>query len=599
MGFELLDEVGIEYRPAGVAARGVGSPSLPLRYPVYAARGQDGTTVIVDELAIEKALHLRAWYRTFQLDADGALLADSTDWGIDDAYCFLAGESLAILRVTQWEIVLLSDVRERIGTIDLSPFSKRMPLVASSTPEGTFLVAFADVPFQVDVVEVDAEGRLLWYLPHLDRLGYPGTIQLLRNGNVLVADEFCHVVLEVARDGSVVEQLGRWRDPGRRGDRLSSPRAAWEAPDGTRLVADTRNDRILKVAAGGAIEILPQPTDGLSSPTFAVMLQNGNVLICDAGNRRVVECDARGDVVLHCGESPVGRRLFSFPRSVETLPGGGLLVCDTAHDRVVVVQNGGHSAWPMKPEGELFWPRCARVHPSGSLLVADGRNGRVLEIASSGEVLRQLEVLRIEGGRPLSDPHDVRLLPNGRLLITDAPLGLVVETDWDGNVFRLIGEDNGSVSLDDPHSAQLLGNGLVLICDSGNDRLLGVRPDGAVATEVRALRSDSAWFRFSGPRYAEMSLAGVLVVADTGNNRMLAAVESGELLWELSSVSGTPLPFLNQPRWAQVTAADDVVVCDHCHHRVLRLRWIPSSESFLPAASNFEQRPLQNSLGLA
>jgi hypothetical protein len=100
-----------------------------------------------------------------------------------------------------------------------------------------------------------------------------------------------------------------------------------------------------------------------------------------------------------------------------------------------------------------------------------------------------------------------------------------------------------------------------------------VGADGEVAVELGALRSDSAWFRLSGPRYAEVSPTGPLVVADTGNNRVLAATESGELMWELASIPGTRLPFLNQPRWAQLTSDDELLVCDHCHHRVLRLRW--------------------------
>jgi hypothetical protein len=99
-------------------------------------------------------------------------------------------------------------------------------------------------------------------------------------------------VLELTRDGSVVQQVGSRRDPGRRGNRLSSPRAAWEAADGTRLIADTRNNRILKVAADGTVDVLPAPVEGLSSPTFAVKLPEGNLLVCDAGNRRVVEYEA-------------------------------------------------------------------------------------------------------------------------------------------------------------------------------------------------------------------------------------------------------------------------------------------------------------------
>ena len=598
MSFTLVDEVGIEAGPAEAAGRAVYSTFLPLHYPVFAARAENGTTVIVDELAIEKSLHLRAWYRTLTLDAAGKLLWDSAESGAGDAYGFLAGERLGILRVTQREIELFAATRERVATVDLSPLSKRMPLVASHTPQGTFLVGFADHLFEVDIVEIDEHGRLLWYLPHLDRLGHPGSIQLLQNGNILVADEFCHVVLELGRDGSVVQQLGGWRDPGRRGNRLSSPRAASEALDGTQLIADTRNHRVLRVAADRGVEALAEPTGGLSSPTHAVLLPDGNLLVCDAGNRRVVEYDERGEVRAHWGDSRPSRRLFSFPRSVESLAGGGLLVCDTAHDRVVVVQNGEPTAWPLAAPTDLFWPRCARLLPSGTLLVADGRNGRVLEVAPSGEMLRQLDRLQFDGERPLDDPHDVRLLPNGHLLVTDAPSGLVVETDWGGQVFRAVGGEDAAVRLRDPHSAQLLVNGSILICDSGNHRVLWVSPGGEIVTDLRALSSGAALLRLSGPRYAEISPAGVLVIADTGNNRVLAAEESGELLWELSYVAGSRLPFLNQPRWAQVTAADEVVVCDHCHHRVLRLRWIPSSQSFVPAAPDLEDN-LQDSWEVA
>src|SRR5436189_2863148 len=175
MGFALVEEVGIDHGPAGAAP----GPQTPLRYPVFAARAADGTTVVADELAIEKSLHLRAWYRTLRLNGAGEVVADSEAWGADDAYAFAADEPLPLLRVTRWEIAETTAGGARVATVDLSPLSKRMPLVASRTPRDTFLVAFADRLFEVDVVEVDRSGRLLWYLPHLDRLGYPGSVQAL------------------------------------------------------------------------------------------------------------------------------------------------------------------------------------------------------------------------------------------------------------------------------------------------------------------------------------------------------------------------------------------------------------------------------------
>ncbi len=558
VGWSLVEEVGVDY------ARGVRHRS-ELQYPVFAARAEDGTTLVVDELAIQKSVPLRAEYRTLRFGADEKLLES-----VGEGYGVPAGEDVALLRVTRWELVIDSMTR-RPAAVDLSTISKHMPVGASRTSRDTFLVAFADEPFAVDLAEVDEGGRLLWYLPRpLERLGYPGSVQLLQNGNVLVADEFCHVVTELDRDGAVVWELGRWRDPGRSGGRFSSPRSAWETADGERLVADTRNDRVLAVT--GAVEVLAPPAGGLSSPTFADRLASGHLLVCDAGNRRVVEYDAQGAVAWACGEPPPRRRLFSFPRAVESMGEGGLLVADTGHDRVVVFENGTCREWPLAGGTELFWPRCARVLASGALLVADGRNGRVLEVTCGGEVVRQLDTLQLEPPLRLSDPHDVSLLPGGNLLITDSPRRLVVEADWNGRVYRAIGGRDDPVALDDPHSAQALPNGDVLICDSGHDRIIRVAHDGRVVSELRAVRCGSSWLRLNRPRHAELSSTGALVVCDTGNNRVLAADESGELLWELSAAQGSPVEWLNQPRWAHLAAAGDLILCDHCHHRILRFR---------------------------
>lgn len=574
MSWSLLEEYGIEYAAPSANA----GPDLC--HPVAAARAADGATTVVDELGIRKSVPMRAEYRTFRIAPGGKLLADSWRWGIADGYGVPSAESLAILCVTRWELQTRGPTGERVATLDLASLSKRLPLVVSRTWRDTFLLAFADELFEVDLAEVDDAGRLLWYLPAPpDSLGFPGSVQLLRNGNLLVADEFCHVVTELALDGSIVWQLGNWRDPGRHGGRLSSPRTARETHDGTRLVADTRNDRLLAVAADGRITVLPEPEGGLSAPTFAELLPGGNVLLCDAGNRRVVECGSGGEVVWSIGGRAGHRRSFSFPRSVQGLDGGALLVCDTANDRIVVAGGGARSCepWPLEGGAELFWPRCARILPSGSLLVADGRNSRVLELTPAGEVTRSLHALGHEAIGHLADPHDVHLLPGGNLLITDSPPGLVLEVDWSGRIHRTIGQDR-DVELADPHSAQPLAGGTVMICDSGNDRVLWVRPDGTLARELRAVRSGSSWLRLSRPRHAEVSASGILVIADTGNNRVLAVDGSGALLWELSTVPDSPLPWLDQPRWAQLDDGE-VIVCDHCHHRILRLRHEPPGGS--------------------
>jgi hypothetical protein len=441
------------------------------------------------------------------------------------------------------------------------------------TPQGTFLVALMDHVFEVDLIEVDRRGRLLWCLPASGpRIGCPSGVQALRNGHVLVADEACHVVLEVDRDGTVVWQFGKKDHPASPLSCLSGPKAVREAGGGRRVVADTRNHRVLALDPGGGVGLIRAASDDLCSPAFADPLPDGHYLICDTGNGRVIEVDRAGRVVWQYGQQLARRRWFSFPRSVEAT-GGGFLVCDTAHNRAVVVQDGALTECPFTDETGLFWPRCVRRLASGSLLIADGRNARVVEVDARGRVLRRLHTLEGPGPSALGDPHDVQMLPNGHLLIVDPSHHLVIEADWAGRLVRAIG--GGEVRLKDPHSAQPLPDGAVLIADTGHDRLVYVDGGGKVIKEQNAFRGGAYHFRLNRPRYAEVGGEGVLVVVDTGNNRVLAADGAGELAWELSAVAGSRLPLLHQPRWAQLLGRNEVIVCDHYNHRILHLRYHP------------------------
>ena len=65
---------------------------------------------------------------------------------------------------------------------------------------------------------------------------------------------------------------------------------------------------------------------------------------------------------------------------------------------------------------------------------------------------------------------------------------------------------------------------------------------------------------------------GTLVITDTGQNRILGCTLDGKLRWEFSRVVGSKLPYLDQPRWAKLVNPDEIVVCDHFHHRVLHVK---------------------------
>ncbi|MGB7932385.1 MAG: NHL repeat-containing protein [Gammaproteobacteria bacterium] len=568
MTWTVVNETG-----AGPATLSAAGEKQLLHSPAFAVQADDGTYLIVDELGREKQVPFSFGCRTIRVDADGSILYDSQTSGIDDGYgCLLDDGFMAILRRTKWELLIISPDGVIADVLYLDTFSKRLPRYVSWTCNGTFLVVFDNRAYDLDIVEIDLQGRLLWCLPsHVRHVGLPASAQLTRSDTILIADPIRHVAMEIDRAGNVVWQFGETKHPSSSLDHLSNPCSIRRLHDGRHVVADTRNHRVMLIDVDGTgREVMPN-NGTLRDPAYADVLDNGNYLICDTGNARIIELDQQGDIVWYYGASTVSRRLLSFPRSVEVTASGGYLVADTAHDRIIEILDGRVSEIPFLDEPGLFWPRCVRMLPSGSLLIADARNSRIVEVSAEGFVLRALTHIDLGSTEALQDPHDVRLLPDDRLLITDSHQDLVVVVDWSGRVHQVVGR-NGSIVLDDPHSAQQLDDGSIAIADTGNHRIVVVDLHGAVVSEISTVYDDLSRLRLNRPRYVEVIPDGTMVIADTGNNRILAATITGRLIWEFSRVPDSPLSRLSQPRWVKLLNRNEVVICDHFHHRILHVR---------------------------
>lgn len=568
MTWELIREHGIQYVSLPDSRR-----QQQLCCPSYAARAMDGTYVIAEEWFLPVPYCFEC--RTRRVDADHRIVFDSTAIGIDDGHgCLMDDGCIAIVRRTHWELVIVSPQGEIVDRLGLRACSKRLPRYARWTDKGTFIVVFNNRSFDLDIVEIDRQGRLLWYLPPAVRsIGIASSVQLLDSDRFLVSDSFRHYATEIDRDGNIVWQFGEPENPSGQEHRLSSPNSASCLADGQRLIADTRNHRILSVYPDGRARSITLPDSGLCDPNYADVLPNGHYLVCDAGNERVIQLDQQGGIVWEYGDSIAERRHLSYPRSVDLIGHNRYLVADTGNNRIVEFPDGKAEARPLCAGFDLFWPRCVRLLPSGMLLIADARNGRIVEITPDGHVVNEMCSIRSDQRSALADPHDVWLLPNGHLLVCDSSHDLILEVDWSGTVHRIIG-DSGDVKLKDPHSAQQLEDGSVIISDTGNHRVLMVGTDGKCLRSFSVLRNGDSILRLHQPRYVEAGEDGTLVITDTGQNRILGCTITGQLLWEFSRVPGSKLTQLDQPRWAKLVNTDEIVVCDHFHHRILHVKWL-------------------------
>ena len=570
MVWSLIKEAGISLNTEASPYTGKRSP---LRCPVFAEQSDDGSYLIVDQLGTEKLVPYGFGCRTIRVDADHNILYDSLANGIEDGFgCLMDNGRVAILRRTNWELLIVSPNGVVIDRLRLATFSKRLPWSVSWTCNETFLIVFVNMAYDLDIVEIDSEGRLLWSLPTGGRcVGMPMSAQLTPANTVLVADAMRHVAMEMDRTGNIVWQFGETKHPSRDIDHLSSPGSFRRAKDGRSVFADTRNHRVLLLDAQRSDCQMLHHDGTFRDPLYADLLNDGNCLVCDTGNKRVIELDEQGYIVWYYGAPVVSRRLLSYPRSVDVSGSGGYLIADTAQDRIIELVDEHVSEMPFKGQPRLFWPRCARMLPSGSLLIADARNRRVVEVSVDGEVLNQLTHIDLDGRRELEDPHDVRMLADGRLLITDSSQDLVVVTDWSGKVILAIGGKGAGV-LKDPHSAQRLEDGGIIITDTGHSRIVVADATGAVVHAFDCIIDGAGQYRLHRPRYVEVTPSGTMVIADTGHNRILAATLKGEFLWELSTIPDSLQPLLNQPRWVRLIGEDEVVICDHFHHRILHLQ---------------------------
>jgi hypothetical protein len=299
-----------------------------------------------------------------------------------------------------------------------------------------------------------------YYPPEV--LDKPLGITRLANGNTLIADAgganyttTDSAILEVDPSGQVV-----WLYAGP----MAFAHSATPYSDGSVLITDTGNDRVLRVkrdaneSVGRGIIWSSDDWSGgsgllsdgshLDYPNDAELLANGHILIGDRNNDRVLEVTEDGQVVWVYDD-------LVRPHNPDRLDNGNTIVSDSERNLIIEVDPAGNIVWQYGTGGELDWPRDADRLANGNTLITDSRHNRVIEVTPSGEIVWEF------GG--LAIPYEADRLENGNTLISDNNHKRVIEVNPAGEIvwtFRNIVENlpsalqNGGFEKDDD------GNGL-------------------------------------------------------------------------------------------------------------------------------------------
>jgi len=160
-------------------------------------------------------------------------------------------------------------------------------------------------------------------------------IAISPNGNIYVADSNNNRILKLAADGSY---LTKWGSLGSDNGQFSSPQGVAFAPDGSVYVADTHNNRVQKFTSeGGFLTKWGGYGSGdgqFNHPKGIAVDSSGYIYVADAFNDRVQKFNPDGVFVTKWGSYGQGNGQFDTPLGIAVDSDGFVYVADTDNNRI-------------------------------------------------------------------------------------------------------------------------------------------------------------------------------------------------------------------------------------------------------------------------
>ena len=210
------------------------------------------------------------------------------------------------------------------------------------------------------------------------------------------------------------------------GSGLTYPTALAMDGAGDLYIADTINQRVVKVPAGGGSQI----AIGIEGfPSGVAVDGAGNLFIANLNAGSVLEVFPGGTQAT----LPFG---FNEPAGMAVDAAGDLFIAETANNRVLEIAPGG-TPQPLQVTG-LSGPSAVAVDAAGDVFIADNTNDRIVEVPVLGA---QTTI-----GTGLSHPSGVAVDAAGDVFITDQGNNRVVEVPAGGGAQIQLGGELTNLS---------------------------------------------------------------------------------------------------------------------------------------------------------
>lgn len=254
---------------------------------------------------------------------------------------------------------------------------------------------------------------------------------------------------------------------------LSSPQGTAVDAAGDVFIADSANNRVVKLPAGGGT----QTTVGtqLSQPSAVAVDGAGNLYIANssAGTVDVVSASTGAQTALN--------HTFSAPAALAIDGSDNLYVASYGNNRVIKIAAGAGTQSTVGTG--LSAPAGLAIDTAGNIYIADSGHNQVVEVPAAGGA-------QVKLGTGLSNPHGLAVDAAQNVYIADTGNNRVVMVPAVGNQTTLLS------GLNQPYGLSLDGQGNLYVADSGKNRVLKVDRKDAPAinfatTLVNATSSDS------------------------------------------------------------------------------------------------------------
>jgi|GEM_PF-1149467 len=303
-----------------------------------------------------------------------------------------------------------------------------------------------------------------------------GAVEILDTGGNVLNNVFLYGIGKAPIAGFSAGTAGLLSITGLGSTPLSGARHPVMDVAGNLYIADSGNNRIVKVAPGGAAVVVSTPDVTLDNPTAVAIDGAGNLYIADSGNGRVVELSAQGVASVLDTNSLALAANYGIAVDGQ----GNVYTSDASNNRVLEFPNLGSAHVLSTTSVTLGSVYGVAADGSGNIYIADESNARIVKVSNGTGTVLSTGAL----SPALADPTDVAVDLPGNVYITDTGNNRIVEVSSGSTSAFALG--TGSYTLNDPICATVGNVEDLYICDSANGRIVTSNQESPAALTFTA-----------------------------------------------------------------------------------------------------------------